>query len=442
MRSDDATPHVAIVGGGFSGTVTAVHLADAGARVTLIERSGRFGEGVAYGTREPAHLLNVRASNMSALADRPDHFEAWLGDGQGASFAGRMKYGAYLQDLLAKIGGPVERVEDEAVGVESGSVALRSGRVVEADAVVIAAGNILPEPWRAFAKAAVPYVNEPWSRGGQDAIAELARQTGELLVLGTGLTMIDAMLSLTAHGFEGRVLALSRRGLLPRPHAAGGGAAPALPVARRPMDLLRWVRARSADGDWRSVVDALRPGTVDIWQSWTDPERSRFLRHLRPWWDVHRHRVAPEIAGQVERWTTEGRLRARAGRVFVGEDGGLRVLVRGASNAEPIEIAGIVNCTGPQGDLRTSRDPLIRALLVSGAARTDAFGLGLDVDADCRIVDRTGQVPHGFYAVGPMTRGRFWEMTAVPDIRRQASDLAACIMRDLTAARPALRAAS
>ena len=433
MRSD-AAAHVAIVGGGFSGTVTAVHLANAGARVTLIERGDRFGTGVAYGTYEPAHLLNVRASNMSALADRPDHFAEWFGEGSG--FAGRMTYGAYLNELLAETDGGLEALYDDAVDVMPGAVALRSGRTIAADAVVVAAGNLLPEPWGAFAKVQVPYVNEPWSREGQGSVAELARRDGDLLILGTGLTMIDAMLSLDAHGFAGRVIALSRRGLLPRAHAAAGDAAPPLPEGRKPSSLLRWIRARSMDGDWRGVVDALRPVTADIWRGWTDAERSRFLRHLRPWWDVHRHRVAPEIAERVEGWIAGGRLRVRAGRVLVGEHGDVRVRMRGAAEAERIDVAGIVNCTGPQGDLRGSRDPLISALLASGAARTDSFGLGLDVDADCRLIDQAGRVSPSLYAVGPMTRGVFWEMTAVPDIRRQARDLAACIMGDLSAARP------
>lgn len=428
--------HVAIVGAGFSGTMLAVHLVRAGLRVTLIDRSGRFAEGIAYGTREPRHLLNVCAGNMSALPCEPDHFARWLrarGEGDGATFAARQTYRAYLGELLGTCG-DVSRIADEVAVVEAGAVKLASGEVVRSDAVVIAAGNLLPELPGMFAGAAVPYVNEPWSAGGQEALQRLARQMDDVLIVGTGLTMIDAVLSLQAHGFSGRVIALSRRGLSPRAHRTVGEEPLNLPSGRRPIELLRWVRAQAAVSEWRAVVDSLRPITAAIWRGWTDAERSRFLRHLRPWWDVHRHRIAPKIAATLERLTEGGRLQVRAGRI--AELDGERVLVRfrGAAADEALRVGGIVNCTGPQGDIRRSRDPLISGLLASGSARADRFGLGLDVDADARVIDGAGRVSPGLYAVGPMTKGRHWEMVAVPDIREQAEALAACIAGDLAAA--------
>lgn len=428
--------HVAIVGAGFSGTMLAVHLARAGLRVTLIDRSGRFAEGVAYGTRESRHLLNVCAGNMSALAREPEHFATWLqarGNGNGATFAARMTYRAYLGELLDTCG-DVSRIADEVVSVEGGAVKLASGEVIRSDAAVIAAGNLLPEPPSMFTGAMTPYVNEPWSAEGQRALRHLAGQAENVLIVGTGLTMIDAVLSLQAHGFAGRVIALSRRGLMPRAHGTAGEALPDMPVGRQPIEILRWVRAQATVREWRAVVDSLRPVTAAVWRGWTDSERGRFLRHLRPWWDVHRHRIAPEIAATLDRLIEDGRLQVRAGRI--GGLDGERVLVRfrGAAGDEALRVGGIVNCTGPQGDIRRSRDPLISRLLASGTARADRFGLGFDVDADARIIGGAGRVSPGLYAVGPMTKGRWWEMVAVPDIRVQAEALAACIAGDLAVA--------
>src|SRR5689334_25025588 len=93
---------VAIVGGGFSGTILAAQLARRGIESILIEGSGRAGKGVAYSTTEPAHLLNVRAEGMSALAGDPGHFarrfEAEGGEPRG--FAQRRLFGRYLGELL------------------------------------------------------------------------------------------------------------------------------------------------------------------------------------------------------------------------------------------------------------------------------------------------------------------------------------------------------
>jgi len=433
MRSDRGHPHVAVVGGGFSGALLAVHLRKAGIDVTIVERGARVAEGLAYGTPEPRHLLNVRAGSMSALPASPSHFADWLeacGEGTAASFAPRRTYARYLAELFGGSSGGAAVLQEEAVAWGGGGLRLASGQVLKADGVVIAAGNILPEPSRIFADS-VSYLNEPWSAEAQCFLADAAKQGGDVLLIGTGLTAVDAVLSLDAHGFAGRVIALSRRGLLPRAHVDVAGESGKRVQPGTPLQMLRALRRQAAAGDWRSAVDALRPVTADVWGGWSVAQRGQFLRHLRPWWDVHRHRIAPEVADRLAALMASGRLVVAAGRIAGVEGNRVRIRFRGEREEQSLVPGAVVNCTGPQGDLRRSRDALLVDLLRRGAARTDPFGLGLDVDAQCRVVGASGRVTPGLYAIGPMTKGTFWESVAVPDIRRQAAEIAATLVADL-----------
>jgi uncharacterized NAD(P)/FAD-binding protein YdhS len=179
-------------------------------------------------------------------------------------------------------------------------------------------------------------------------------------------------------------------------------------------------------GGWRPAVDSLRPVTAAVWQGLSGPERRRFLRHLRPWWDVHRHRIAPAVAAQIAALREQGRLEIVAGRVTevtAGEPLEVAIARRGGGSARYL-VAGAVNCTGPEGSIARVADPLIRGLLASGAARPDSLGLGLDVDDQSRLIGGDGLPSGRLSALGPLTRGAFWEIVAVPDIRSQAQSVA------------------
>ena len=411
----------------------AVHLARIGARVALIDREERVAGGLAYATAEPVHLLNVRAGNMSAYPDAPAHFADWLrarGEGDAATFATRLAYRDYLAQILRSAPEGVKRYHDGVVAVEETRLRLASGGRVEADVVVIAAGNLPPEPVAGFAGGLAAFVNDPWSPEGRATLRRLAEQGGDVLIIGTGLTMVDTVLTLEAHGYGGTMTALSRRGLLPQPHAAAAPAKAAPPTDRSPRGLARWLRRQAAGADWRLAVDSLRPVTQAIWREWSIGQRAQFLRHARPWWDVHRHRIAPEIADRIDRLRASGRLRVRAGRIAGFEGDRVLLRPRGQATVEAGVFAGIVNCTGPQGDLRRTGNPLLRDLLDRGEARVDGLGLGLDVDDRSRLLGPDGDALPGRYAIGPMTRGAFWEIVAVPDIRAQAQALAATIVAD------------
>lgn len=434
---------VIIVGAGFSGTLLAINLLrQPHIRVILIERdSARLARGTAYGTSRPEHLLNVRASNMSAYPDDPDHFRRWAslhaGEDQSSTrFVERATYGRYLREELAHKAQQAgngrgwifvgEVIAAERTGPSGFSVLLGDGTELGCDILVLAQGNLPPSDIPQF-RGLDPglYHPNPWARNWLTGLAS----TDHVLLLGTGLTAVDALLSLDRAGFQGKVTALSRRGLRPQAHLEAGPH-PTL-VDRPPVDgahLVSHVRRRAQDVGWHMAIDELRPHTQDLWRRLDLAGQRRFLRHLRPYWDVHRHRIAPSVAERLRQWEEASRLEFAAGKIGTVTPHRDRAIVewrvRGQETARHVDAARIVNCTGPQGDIRTCADPLLRHLCESGAIRPDPHHLGLDVDRFGRAVNAEGEPQADLHAVGPLTRGEAWEITAVPDIRRQVWDMA------------------
>jgi len=419
----------AVIGGGAGGTLQALHLLRAGAEhVTLIERARAPGRGVAYSTGRPEHLLNVPARRMSAFGDDPDHFTRWFSGRAGGGeedFAPRMLYGDYLAELLGAA--PVEIVRDEAVAIEDGAVRLAGGGRVEADTVVLAPGNFRPATPRGVDPAALGalWVEDPWAEGFADGLG-----AGDVvLLLGTGLTAVDVALTLDAIGYGGRVVALSRRGLAPRAHGLREPmVAPQEDLPPSCTAMLRRVRTRTEEIGWRSAVHELRAVTSKLWAGAGLDERRRFLRHLRPWWDVHRHKVAPAVGATIEAMQADARLMVAAGKLVSIEaerdQAAVRFRARGGEAVETLRVARIVNCTGPEIDIARAGEPLLDALLAEGAIRPDPLRVGVDVDADCRAIGANGTPSEILSVIGPVTRGAFWESVAVPDIRGQAERVA------------------
>jgi uncharacterized NAD(P)/FAD-binding protein YdhS len=437
--------HVVVVGAGFSGVAAAAAIARSKrARVTLIGRDG-FGPGLAYGTKDPSHLLNVRASNMSARADKADDFALWLHSKTGAApsvFATRGRYGEYTQSALkqaqraAMFSGGLKLLRGEAVSCRAGSgwwnIELASGKSIEASGVVLALGNQPVSNPIVFADADVPVI-DPW-----DAKALQRLGKGDVLLLGAGLTMIDVALSLAARPRAQTVYALSRRGQTPRVHLDPPRSPPstALQLPSNLSDALhefrREVRAMAERGEpWQLAVDRMRGATPALWRGLSLEQQRRFLRHLRVWWDVHRHRAAPEIFSRAQELQSSGKLRVLAGEIVSVEKKGRLYEIyhrqRGSMVRHRIEVAAVVNCTGANLDLTRSYDPLIQQMITEGLARTHANGLGFDLDQDSRVLDARGQVQGSLYAIGPITAGAFWESTAVPEIRVRAAAISALI---------------
>jgi uncharacterized NAD(P)/FAD-binding protein YdhS len=436
---------VAVIGAGFSGVLTAVHLlrAPPGPRVILIERGNRFGRGAAYATASPHHLLNVRGANMSALPDAPAHFLEWLGEDAGDGervFVTRDRYGAYLQALLRQAAsdsaGRLSLEHDEAVALardgDAWAVGLAMGRTLRADAVVVAVGNLPPQTPSGVAAdllASSRWVADPWAWIERDQGAI----TGDVLLVGSGLTAVDVGLAVQARAPGVRVLALSRHGLTPRAHAPiesrrALAAAPSGSLAH----VFREVRAAGRD-DWRAAIDALRPHVQTLWRRWNLEQRRRFLRHARPWWEVSRHRLAPQVDTQLSRLS-------EAGLFLVAAPGGVEATwtPRGAPAPVRRTFSLAINCAGPLSDVERSEDPLIESLIGGGLARPDACRLGLDVDEQSRAIGADGAPVVGLFAVGPLSRGQVYEMTSVPDIRIQAAEVAQALLAQLaTMAAPA-----
>lgn len=434
--------HVAIVGAGFSGTLQAINLMrHEGPRATLIERAAVAGEGLAYGAAHPSHLLNVRAGNMSAFPDDPGHFARWLEvrgvNDAKATFAPRVTYGVYLRELLEQaLAEHSDRLcvqHGEVIGVAEGpagvALTLADGSGIEADAAVLAVGNLPPHDPPGLDPDVLPgdlYKGDPWDPSVADGLGE----GNTVLIIGTGLTMVDVALMLEARGFTGKIIALSRRGLMPREHGAAG--ADWRPIDERPdtvaSKLVQKLRARGKDIGWRNAVDEMRPFTQTMWANASRAERARFLRHLRPWWDVHRHRLAPDVFARIDAMRKRGQLEIVAGNTlgFTPKDQSIAVewRPRGHSASQRIDVRRVINCTGPLGDLNRTADPLLMVLRNQGAIRPDAAHLGIDVTSSGQVIGADGRASESLYALGPMTRGAFWEIVAVPDIRRQTWDVA------------------
>jgi uncharacterized NAD(P)/FAD-binding protein YdhS len=438
-------PSVAIIGAGFSGTLLALHLLRAGPpdlRILLVERTPGFGPGLAYGSHNPDHVLNVRVSNMSAWPEEPDHLQRWLAAQAGAdqaqatAFITRGTYGRYLAEMIQEtIAGPdgAQRlilIHDEAAGLARTADGLRltlaMGHTMAVDAAVLAIGNQPPAPLGGLGLERLSpalYAPDPWAKRALDGL----KDAEPALLIGTGLTMVDIALALGSRGHVGPIFALSRRGLAPHRHdtVAPAQGRRSIVVDGSLSKLVRDVRERASAIGWREAIDELRPFAQAIWRAADLKRRRRFLRHLRPWWDIHRHRMAPAVADRVEAMRQGGQLSLSAGRILRVEvaSEGLAVTwrSRGSTDEQTLRVGRIINCTGPGGDLSQTHDALLRQLIGDGLVRPDVLGFGLDVDDEDRVIGLAGP---GLHAVGPMTKGAHWEIVAVPDIRNQVANLA------------------
>lgn len=426
----DIRTDVAIVGGGFSGAMLAARLSEVGVRSALIDRTARPGLGVAYSTPFDGHLLNVRSARMSALEGDPDHFVRWLRDNapdraDPDGFAPRRLYGLYVRDRLeaALAGGRISVVTGEAAAVEGDGVRLTDGRRIEARAAVLATGNPAPRT----ASSAGRVISDPWAVGALDVIGP----DDPVLIIGTGLTMVDMVVWLEGRGWRGRATALSRRGLKPRAHGEAPEAptGPSSALMQGPASgRLGAARRLAREAGWRPLMEGLRPITAELWTSADPAVRARWVRHLRPWWDVHRHRIAPEIAAELDRLEGDGRLTIVAGRVSsidTADDGVALNWTRRSRPQPTLHGAWLIDCTGPGHD--PARDPLTAPLIDSGGARMDPLRLGLELDALGRVLANDGSPDPRLFVLGPPARAAFWETVAVPDIRRRIEAMASCL---------------
>ncbi len=442
---------IIIVGGGASGTLVAANLLrrSRDVLILLIDRTAEPGRGMAYSTTCPCHLLNVPAAKMSAFPDEPAHFVRWLWrngmDFEETSFVPRMIYGDYLQAVLKEARNQASdirfrhiRATAEGLLTSGDRVQVRcgDGNHFEGDALVLALGNASPAPWphlSAEVTGTGRFFGSTW-----DPEALQPRDPSEpVLLLGTGLTAVDALLALRHNGHRGHVHMTSRRGLLPLGHRLFTYAPIPCTPASSARELLRNMRATAADAEilhsnWRLAVDGVRPQTNHLWQSMTATDQSRFLRHVRPFWDVHRHRMAPEIAAHVEEELERGSLSVSAGRTgkidLTANCLRIEFRARGTAQTEVIEAGRIVNCTGPEANLQRLPNPLIQDMLSQRLLQPHPLRTGALVDSDGAVITSDGQPSQSIFTVGPLRMGTLFETVAMPEIRQQASDLAGLLI--------------
>lgn len=444
---------VAVVGGGASGCLVATHVARAAAgrrvEIVLVE-PGEIGAGLAFSTTDPRHRLNVPAKGMSALPDDPEHFLRWLRrhvdvEFAPGGFASRLHYADYLVQTLddAVHTAPNVRLEHVAARVTDVRrhgrrmrLTLDDGTSRAADAVVLAMGHGAPSTaWAPEAlRRSARFVADPWRADSAPAIDA----GSDVLLVGAGLTMADMALRWGRAGV--RLHVASRHGMLPLPHATSpqppaapppipDGAALTLAEVRR----LVFARLRAAGGDWRPVIDGMRPVTAELWSRMGEDAREKFLATAARRWDRVRHRIDPALHAWLEARQADGSLTVHAASVTAAseDEHGLHVeLADGTS----LTVAAVFNCTGTCTGLRVDDDPLVLNLLNSGTALPGPLDLGFATDAQGRLLPGSGPQP-AVWTVGPLRRGQLWESTAIPEIRCQAADVA----RELVAALPSTR---
>jgi uncharacterized NAD(P)/FAD-binding protein YdhS len=362
------------------------------------------------------------------------------GDLAGA-FVPRELFGVYLEERVAAalshdhqrglnvVRGEVVRLLD----FPDRGVLLADGRAITADIVVLATGNLPPRPPAAkdsWLYDTPLFVPDPWADDAFDGLASDA----PVVLLGTGLTMVDVALKLAGQGHTGAMHAISRRGYLPLAHAAGGSwpnflGAHEHPSPRALMRLLRQQagKAKAEGVPWQRVMDTMRPSVARVWNFWSEADRAQFLRHGRARWDIHRHRMAPRLAARLEALIAGGQLSAQGARVRAYRrraDGWIDVVLRprGTQVEQSVAAARVINCTGPRSDMDRLAFPMLADLRRRGLIAPDRLGLGIETQ-DSAAQNSAGHVSPWLYALGPLTRPTWWEVVAVPEINAQIDRL-------------------
>lgn len=435
-----------IIGGGVSGTLCALNLLrDRDSDIVLIERSSTMlNRGPAYASSLPHQLLNVPAGGMSVDVDRPDHFHQWLRRRghrySSTAFVPRSLFGEYVSEQFAAVKETSVRLRvviDEVERLEfSGhdyEVLTRDGHRFRSEVVLICTGNQLPINVNNLTDSAAiceKYIREPWSGDNLRTV----RPDHGIIMVGAGLTMVDQVLSLRRMGHKGPIQVISRRGILPLAH--GHSEPMEINVKGDINEVFRSLRkeaekAESEGKGWISVIDALRPQVQAIWSHLDETDRARFLRHLRPFWEIHRHRVPKESLSHIEKMRSEGKLDIVAGRIVECDHskGQFQLTYTERFTGARKRLSGhwLINCTGPQTYTSSTSSPFFRSLISKGLATLDSHGLGIRTASSGAVINARGTEQRGLFAIGPVAKASLWECTALREILTMANKLPAAI---------------
>ena len=449
--------HIVIIGGGFCGIMTAVNLlkkADTPIEITLFNHAYPEGRGIAYKTYTDKHVLNVTCQNMSAFQDQPDHFLNWCKLNSGNNFdpeelpgkyLPRNLYGNYLDSVFKEAvknrsdNVTFRMIKDEVVDIDkNGSTYIiksQNGQIINADKIVLATGNHPPSHpplSKTEFHTSKRYFANPWS---EDSISNIDSDD-PILIVGTGLTMVDVVLGLEERKFNGKIIALSPNGFNILSHKKHHPQRNILDELSPPFDLttlfklfykhVREAHLRGESGE--TVVDAVRSQTQIIWQQLSLEDKKRFMAHLRHLWGVARHRLPGDIHGQIQSMIANRSLQVMAGRISdINEADGfleVKIALRGSDKTEIVKVQRIINCTGPLTDITKFKSELYSGLLRKKFIQPDEMKLGIDATADGRIIDENGKASNSIFTLGSLLKGKLWESTAVPELRKQAELLA------------------
>lgn len=447
---------IAIIGGGFSGTLVAAHLLNgcpAGTEIIVVEKRKQLALGLAYSTTSEEHLLNVRAEGMSAFPESPMHFFEFARKHDATvtreTFVQRKVYAIYLQSILNDaVKAAAERkvcfsaLTDEAIDIsreQAGNkwlIELEAGAPLSVDFLVLATGNMrsaVPKMIGNEPQAAGVYVHDPW----EPNILTSLPASSDILLIGTGLTAVDKILELLAQDHRGHIYAVSRHGLLPRPHLVHRAEeifSPLLPDGMMPA--VRAFKQYLLDHeDWRVVVDGVRPITQKWWKSLSLQEQKNFLHHLQTYWDVHRHRMAPQIAEKIALAETRGQVSIHAGRILSvsveGNDALVKIRSRSQGTEKVLRAHRVVNCTGPEIRLGSVESKLYANMYKNGFLRSHALGFGFELDQNYCPIDSAGRSLASVFMLGPVLKPQLMETVAVPELRGQAKHQADLILAKL-----------
>lgn len=453
-----ADRHIVIVGGGFSGTALAIHLArrgKTGLKVTVIEPREQLGRGVAYDSRDPAHRVNVSAERMHLSAAEEGDFDRWFRASavfdtdiaarwqDGKVYPQRQAFGAYINQqyhhAAESSAVALRHVRDRAVAFENGAVITASGEGYQADEVVLAISHpppALPGILKPL-KDHPGVISNPWQA---EVLASVAPDD-RVAIIGTGLTMSDVVASLHRQGHQGAIVAFSRRGQLPRDNLSGPFNPRALDYSQpQAVSVRGWLRrirqevalAAEQGLPWQLVLDDIRANGQRLWQQLSLPEQQRFLRHLRPWWDVHRYRIAPQISALLQQLQTAGQLRVEAARLTAvrAQDNTLQLTLqpRGNKAAELLTVDKIIVTTGPAHAGLLNDGGLLSQLAAQGVIQADPLALGIWVNAESQTLNTQGTANPHLWVSGPAARGRFGELMGLPQVAEHAERVAELLL--------------
>lgn len=457
-----ATPVVAIIGGGFTGATAAWNLACGGhdLHVLVFEPRDRLGAGVAYDTDEPVHRINVPAARMSIDPEQPDDFANWLAETgyaatdadastpDGNLFPRRKAFGDYVGARLAPFvdSGGVRHVKARVTSLtraDDGWVLTSDdGAIHRADRVIIATSHPAPTAPRLLAAMLEGHPRFIPDATLPNALAPI-RPSDTVLVVGNGLTSADVIASLINRGHRGQITSISRRGLRSRGHAAAPQA-PFGDFTTRPIRsarlLTRRIREAIRQADifgvsWHAVLDAARGQGRTVWGNLPVAERLRLVRHLRPFWDVHRFRIAPQVEAALIEATERGQLETIAASIAAVSynAGKIRAALKRAHSAGTTirDFDAVIVTTGPAHNAIFDSQEYLTGLADAGLALADPVRLGLWCDEHSRVLDREGWPAPGLYVAGPLARGTFGELMGLPQVSEHAGDVAAEVIASL-----------